>query len=282
MTVFKHAAAMIAALILVMANASAAYVILLESDQNADAGSEVAFGTFTTFADIIAGTGDSSGFTDLNLGADISIADIFYDGLYHIFLETDSNNGAGAEIAYGTFESLDQIINNNGVASGFTQIDIGADFDIAGIFFDGEYHIFIELETNDVAGSEIAYASFATFGDLINEIGNASGFTQIDIGADFDIAGITYDGLYHVLLESNVDEMAAMEVAYGTFLTFDNLINEIGIASGFTELNIGADLSIAGIASAIDDMSEIPLPPAALLFLSALAVFQSARRSKLN
>ena len=56
---------------------------------------------------------------------------------YQMLLETDANEGAGAEVFGVTFDSYADLLASNVSVSGFSQLNIGANFSIAGLTYDG-------------------------------------------------------------------------------------------------------------------------------------------------
>jgi hypothetical protein len=109
---------------------------------------------------------------------------------FHMLFERNTSAGAGSELFHASFTTLADLMNANAASSGFTQIDVNDNFDVAGFSIDaGGYHLLFERNTPAGAGSELFLATFATLADLLNANAGSSGFTQIDVNDNFDVAG---------------------------------------------------------------------------------------------
>jgi hypothetical protein len=112
---------------------AAPFHLLLESDADAPAGSEVFLLTFDTLTDLQAGSPSFAGFTSLDIAAGFSIAGFTFDaGSYHLLLESDADAPAGSEVFLVTFDALTDLQAGSPSFAGFTSLDIAAGFSIAG------------------------------------------------------------------------------------------------------------------------------------------------------
>ena len=83
------------------------------------------------------------------------------------------------------------------------------------------------LETDaDTDNNEVFITSFATFDDLVNSppSGGIGAFSGININSAYSVGGLAYDGMYHLLLETDADT-DNNEVFITSFATFDDLVN---------------------------------------------------------
>jgi hypothetical protein len=171
---------------------------------------------------------------------------------YQLLLQSRVDTAAPNEVYLASFASLDDVITETiGSPTGFTDIDVTPDYQIAGMTWDGAaYRVLLQSRADTAAPAEVFLASFATLDDLFSEtLGSPTEFTQIGVTPDFQIAGLTWDGTaYRVVLQSRVDAAAPNEVYVASFATLDDLMSEtVGTPSGFTEINVTPDYRISDL-----------------------------------
>jgi hypothetical protein len=139
------------------------------------------------------------------------------------------------------------------------------------------FQLLLETRQDSTAPFETYLASFATLDDVFNgTIGSPTDFTQLEIAPDYQVAGLTYDGSYHLLLETRQDSTAPFETYLATFATLDDVFNAtIGSPTDFTQLEIAPDYRIAGFST---DYLPVVAPPASVpepgtLALLGLGIF---------
>jgi len=178
------------------------------------------------------------------------IANAVHASSFKLLLESDENQSGGAEVFLTSFNSFTDLVGANISSSTFSQLNIGANFSVRGLTYDGsDYHLLLESDENQSGGAEVFLTSFNSFSDLVAANISSSTFSQLDIGANFSVRGLTYDGSdYHLLLESNEDRSSGSEVFLTSFNSFTDLLAGNISNSTFSQLNIGTDFSVEGMA----------------------------------
>jgi hypothetical protein len=169
------------------------YRLLLESNANAAAGSEIYLASFGSFADLLSGNLSGASFSQLDISSGFSVGGLVYDGQYRLLLESNANATAGSEIYLASFGSFADLLSGNLSGASFSQLDISSGFSVGGLVYDGQYRLLLESNANAAAGSEIYLASFGSFADLLS--GNLSGasFSQLDISSGFSAGGFAFE-----------------------------------------------------------------------------------------
>jgi hypothetical protein len=129
------------------------------------------------------------------------------------------------------------------------------------------YQLLLQSRVDTAAPNEVYLASFASLDDVITEtIGSPTGFTDIDVTPDYQIAGMTWDGAaYRVLLQSRADTAAPAEVFLASFATLDDLFSEtLGSPTDFTQIDVAPAFQIVGFSSVTTVMPPPPPPPPAV------------------
>jgi len=181
--------------------------IMFESDQNEIGGSELAFNSYASLADILGANATSSVFSDINVNAPFSTTGITWDGSQFIVMfESDQNEIGGSELAFNTYASLTDILGATATSSTFSDINVNAPFTTTGITFDGsQFIIMFESDQNDIGGSELAFNTYASLTDILDANATSSTFSDINVNAPF-----TSSGLYFVPPQASVPEPATL------------------------------------------------------------------------
>ena len=251
--------------------------MLVESNNDSDAGSEVFQVSFADFDGVLNATFLDSGFTDINIGPQFSIAGLAYDGAYRMLVESNDDRDGGSEVFAATYDSYDDLIAGNIDDGAFTQLNIGPNFSIGGLAYDGNFRMLVESNEDRPAGSEVFAISYESFDDLLSATFMSGGFSAINIGPVFDIGGFVFDGAYRMLLESNDDRAAGSEVFQASFANFDEVLTSTFLSTGFTDLNIGPNFGVRGFAYEPDVLVAVPEVRAASLMGLAFAVLLMLR-----
>ena len=200
------------------------------------AGSEIFLASFGSFADVLSGNFASASFSQLNIGAGYSVGGLTYDGQYRLLLESDANAAAGSEIFLATFGSFADVLSGNFASASFSQLNIGAGYSVGGLTYDGQYRLLLESDANAAAGSEIFLASFGSFADVLSGNFASASFSQLNIGAGYSVGGLTYDGQYRLLLESDANAGAGSEIFLASFGSFADVLSGNFASASFSQL----------------------------------------------
>ncbi|MEO0978577.1 MAG: hypothetical protein AAFY24_15020, partial [Pseudomonadota bacterium] len=190
------------------------FQLLVESNDDRAAGSEVFAVTYDTFDDVLGANFSSRGFSQIDVGPNFSIGGLAYDGQFRLMLESNDDRENGSEVFMATYDTYNDLLNADFSSRGFSQINVGAQFSVGGLAYDGQFRLMLESNDDRLAGSEVFMATLDTFDDVLNFNFNSSaiGFSQINVGPDFSIGGLAYDGQFRLMLESNDDRLAGSEV----------------------------------------------------------------------
>ncbi|GGX73452.1 PEP-CTERM sorting domain-containing protein [Saccharospirillum salsuginis] len=260
--------------------------ILLESDTDSDAGSELFLANFNDYQSLIDATVNSSSFSQLNLNSTFSSGGLAFDGSsYQLLLESDSDADAGSELFIASFDSYQNLIDGNVSSSSFSQLNLNSTFSSGGLAFDGSsYQLLLESDADSDAGSEVFMASFDSLQSLLDGTVASSSFSQLNINANFSSGGLAFDGsAYQLLLESDADSDAGSEVFLASFDSFQSLLDGTVASSSFSQLNINANFSAGGfVAYAPEDPVAVSEPATlGLLILGLGALMLRHRRTLL-
>lgn len=167
---------------------------------------------------------------------------------FTIMVESDEDRGSGSEVFFSEFASLADLVASTISSSGFTGLNVGAAFDIVGFAFDGaRYHMLLESIEDAGANAEVFYLGYDSWDDVVSNVIAASGFSPLDVGNVSTIGGLAHDGSrFHLLVESDEDRAAGIEVILLSFDEMDNLLQGNDIDVSFTQLDLGAEFSIGG------------------------------------
>ncbi len=198
-----------------------------------------------------------------------------------LLLEPNSDAPAGSEVFATSFATFDDFLNSpSGPPGSFSGIGISQNFDVVGFAYDGMYRLLLETNTDSAAGSEVFVASFATFDDFLNSPPAPPGsFSGIGISQNFDVVGFAYDGMYRLLLETNIDSAAGSEVFAVSYATFDDFLNSpSGPPGSFSGIGISQNFDVVGFANEFQVANTVPEPSVLNLLGLVLAGFCFMRR----
>lgn len=170
-----------------------AYRLLVESKDDAVAGSEIIAATYNTFSDLQNGNLSSVSSTQVNLAPFFTVGGFAYDGQYRLLLESDDDRDAGSEVLAVTYDSFDELVKGSFSSVANTQIDLAARFNMVGLAFDGAYRLLIETITDNLAGQEVFFAGFVSFDDLVTSNISGAGFTDLNIAPFLSGRGYAFE-----------------------------------------------------------------------------------------
>jgi hypothetical protein len=70
------------------------------------------------------------------------------------------------------------------------------------------------------------------------------------VTSPYSVGGVTYDGTYRVLFESDADATGGVELAINTYLTLDDFFDGITASSQFSDLNVTSPYSVTQVVVA--------------------------------
>lgn len=257
------------------------YTVLLESEPGVFPSTELFHLRYDSFQDVIDNQLSGSGFGDYDPGDEYSVAGIAHDGSYRVLLESEPGVFPSTQVFHLSYDSFEDYVNHQPSSFGFSDYDPGDTYSIAGFAYDGAYQVILESEPGAFASTEVFYLTFDTFDDLLTNQPSAFGFSDYSPGDTYSIAGVSYDGLYRVLLESEPGAFAGTQVFQLTFDSFADFIDNNPSDFGFSDIDPGDTYSIAAFVSEVNDSSRIPLPsPLGLLAAGAIAALARQKRAE--
>jgi hypothetical protein len=171
-----------------------AYRVLLQSRDDASAGSEVFLASYASLdALLVSQLTAPSQFSQINVGPSFQINGLTWDGsAYRVLLQSRDDASAGSEVFLASYASLDALLVSQLTApSQFSQINVGPSFQISDFTWDGSaYRVLLQSRDDASAGSEVFLASYASLDALlVSQLTAPSEFTQINVGQAYRIAG---------------------------------------------------------------------------------------------
>ncbi|WP_328186034.1 PEP-CTERM sorting domain-containing protein [Marinobacter sp. OP 3.4] len=256
--------------------------LLLESNDDSDAGSELFLANFDSYQSLIDATINSSSFSQLNLNSNFSSGGLAFDGSsYQLLLESDVDGDAGNEIFLASFDSFQSLLDGTVAGSSFSQLNVNPNFSAGGLAFDGSsYQLLLESDADGDAGNEIFLASFDSFQSLLDGTVASSSFSQLNINPNFSAGGLAFDGSYYqLLLEADADSDAGNEIFLAGFDGLQDLLDGTIADSSFSQLNINSNFSAGGlVAYAPGDPTEVPEPASWGVLMFGLGALMLRRR----
>ena len=123
------------------------------------------------------------------------------------------------------------------------------------------FNLALETDSNAAAGSEVFLASYNTFADLLNSNLASGQFSQINLGPNFSVGGLAYDGQYRLFFEGSAgSSIGEGAVQVQTYATLNDLLNFNLASSEPTSWTVGPNIDLAGVASPDSQIPPIPLP----------------------
>ncbi len=168
------------------------YLLMFERDDDAGAGQELVFRSYTTYENLINNLNGSDFFSPINISANFSTTGLTWDGSrYLLMFERDDDAAAGQELVFRSYATYDDLINNLNGADFFSPINISANFSTTGLTWDGSQYLLMFERDDDVGGGqELAFRSYATYDDLINNLNGSDVFSPINIAGNFSTRGL--------------------------------------------------------------------------------------------
>lgn len=168
---------------------------------------------------------------------------------YRLLLGARADLSAG-EVFVATYDSYGALIGSPAAVGGdFSGIDIGAGYVASALTFDGQYRLMLSARTDQSAGQDIFFATYATYADLIASPQAVGGdFSGIDIGAGYVATGLAYDGKYRLMLTTRTDSGAGTEVFIATYDTFADMVaSPPAVGGSFSGIDVGANYMATGL-----------------------------------
>ena len=114
------------------------YIMLMESDSDAQPGNELFFITYDSYADILTDTQSSSSFSNFNANPVFSTTGLAYDGnQYIIQMESDTDAQPGNELFSITYDSYADLLTDTQSSSSFSNFNANPVFSTTGLAYDG-------------------------------------------------------------------------------------------------------------------------------------------------
>ncbi len=275
--------AALAGLIAGSAAGAAEISVLLESDADRAGGDELFLLSFASVDDLESDTRLGGAFLPQDIAASFSTGAAFYDGDYHILLESDADRAGGDELFLLSFDTFGDISSDTRLGGAFLPQDIAASFSVGAAFYDGDYHFLLESDADRAGGDELFLLSFDTFGDIASDTRLGGAFLPQDIAASFSVGAAFYDGDYHILLESDADRAGGDELFLLSFDTFGDISSDTRLGGAFLPQDIAASFSVGASFAQFDETdgegpAPVPLPATLPLLLLGLGAIRVARR----
>lgn len=170
--------------------------------------------------------------------------------MFHVLAESDTDEAAGGDFFVVSYKSLVDLKSDTAADLFMSQLNFIGPISARGLAYDGsQFHMLVESDADQVAGREFSVLSFNSLADLAS--GNASDFliSQLNFIGAISSGGLAYDGSqFHLLVESDTDQVAGREFSLLSFNSLADLTS--GNISDFAilQLNFGAPYSARGLA----------------------------------
>lgn len=270
------------------ASQAAPIKLLLETDEDAAAGSEVYLASFESFDDVLANSPSHVSYSQIDIEPQFSVDGLAYDGQYRLLIQSENRRDPRVYIAtYATFDDL--------LRGDRSEVVLWHDSNLMGwsyrgLAFDGQFRTLVETRDDRVVTPtlhEVLFESYATFDDLLT-FRRSRSYDSIpfDVPAGYSIGGFAYDGQYRLLWETDSDVSIGLgvlswEVALTSYSTFDDLITVSNMFSQASQMDLSENMSIRGLAYETPGPfapTAIPAPATGVLFFGSLALLPLMRR----
>ena len=248
---------------------------MFEHDADTTGGSELAFNTYPSLADVLADTNGTSQFSTINVNPVFSTTGITRDGSQFIVMfEHDADTTGGSELAFNTYPSLADVLADTNTTSQFSTINVNPVFSTTGITWDGsQFIVMFEHDADTTGGSELAFNTYPSLADVLAGTNTTSQFSTINVNPVFSTTGITWDGSqFIVMFEHDADTTGGSELAFNTYPSLADLLAGTNTTSQFSTINVNPVFSTTGLWTVqnVSPTGETPLPAALPLFASGL------------
>lgn len=168
---------------------------------------------------------------------------------YRMILQSNTDQAAGAEVYIISYISYANFIAGIPSLVGFSDINVLSTRKIADIAFDGRYLLLLETRTDQSGGGNEAY--LYVYNDIAALFGDITGgpyALSLDVPSGWDIVGLTFDGNYRLLMESNTDQPGGSEVRQIRYDTWVDLLTDNRATDEFSAVNISPQDDVAAFA----------------------------------
>jgi hypothetical protein len=170
---------------------------------------------------------------------------------YRLMLQTRADGSAGSEVFVASYGSYAGFVGSQAAVGGdFSGIDVGAQYQVSGLAYDGQYRLLLSTRNDGGPSSEVFVATYASYADLIASPAAVGGdFSGIDIGSSYEVVAFAYDGKYRLVLQTRTDSGPPGEVFIASYDSFaDFVASPAAVGGSFSGIDVGASYKVAGLA----------------------------------
>jgi hypothetical protein len=126
---------------------------------------------------------------------------------YRLMLQTRADSARPAEVFVANYGSYADFVASPAAVNGdFWGIDIGSQYQVSGLAYDGQYRLLLSTRNDGGPPGEVFVATYASYADLIASPAAVGGdFSGIDIGSSYEVVAFAYDGRYRLVLQTRTD-----------------------------------------------------------------------------
>jgi hypothetical protein len=110
------------------------------------------------------------------------------------------------------------------------------------------FRLLLESNADRASGSEVFYVTYDNYANVLSDNSAIGQFGDIDINESFSAGGLTYDGQYRLLLESNADASGGGEVYFVTYNSFTDVVSDNQASAQYGSLDINELYGAGGLA----------------------------------
>ena len=169
---------------------------------------------------------------------------------YRLMLQTRADSAPPAEVFVANYGSYaDFVASPAAVGGDFSGIDIGSQYRVSGLAYDGQYRLLLSTRNDGGPPGEVFVATYASYADLIASPAAVGGdFSGIDIGSSYEVVAFAYDGRYRLVLQTRSDSGPPGEVFIASYDSFaDFVASPAAVGGDFSGIDVGASYKIAGL-----------------------------------